>query len=125
MGINVVPWVGPSSILLGLMASGLNGQQFAFNGYAPVKNDERSKQLKSWEQQSRRLNQTQLFIETPYRNEAMFKSLLQHLNDNTRLCVARDITGKNEWIKTATVAQWKKQPTPSLDKQATLFLFLA
>lgn len=125
MGINVVPWVGPSSILLGLMASGLNGQQFAFNGYAPVKNDERAKQLKSWEQQSRRLNQTQLFIETPYRNEAMLKSLLQHLNDNTRLCVARDITGKNEWIKTATVAQWKKQPTPSLDKQATLFLFLA
>lgn len=125
LGIKVVPWVGPSSILLGLMASGLNGQQFAFNGYAPVKSDERAKQLKQWEQQSRRLNQTQLFIETPYRNEAMFASLLQHLNANTRLCVARDITGKNEWIKTASVAEWKKQPAPSLDKQATLFLFLA
>lgn len=125
MGIKVVPWVGPSSILLGLMASGLNGQQFAFNGYAPVRPDERAKQLTTWEQQSRKLNQTQLFIETPYRNESMFGSLLQHLNANTRLCVARDITGKNEWIKTHTVAQWKKQPAPSLDKQATLFLFLA
>ncbi|NLA88613.1 MAG: SAM-dependent methyltransferase [Alcaligenaceae bacterium] len=125
LGIRVVPWVGPSSLLLGLMASGLNGQQFAFNGYAPVKADERAKQLKQWEQQSRRLKQTQLFIETPYRNEAMFASLLQNLNGNTRLCVARDITGKNEWIKTATVAQWKSQPAPSLDKQATLFLFLA
>lgn len=125
LGIRVVPWVGPSSLLLGLMASGLNGQQFAFNGYAPVKADERAKQLKQWEQQSRRLKQTQLFIETPYRNEAMFASLLQNLNGNTRLCVARDITGKNEWIKTATVAQWKSQPAPSLNKQATLFLFLA
>ena len=125
LGIRVVPWVGPSSLLLGLMASGLNGQQFAFNGYAPVKADEREKQLKQWEQQSRRLKQTQLFIETPYRNEAMFASLLQNLNGNTRLCVARDITGKNEWIKTATIAQWKSQPAPSLDKQATLFLFLA
>lgn len=125
LGIRVVPWVGPSSLLLGLMASGLNGQQFAFNGYAPVKTDERAKQLKQWEQQSRRLKQTQLFIETPYRNETMFASLLQNLNGNTRLCVARDITGKNEWIKTATVAQWKSQPAPSLDKQATLFLFLA
>lgn len=125
LGIRVVPWVGPSSLLLGLMASGLNGQQFAFNGYAPVKSDERTKQLKQWEQQSRRLNQTQLFIETPYRNEAMFAALLQNLNGNTRLCVARDITGKNEWIKTATVAEWKKLPAPSLDKQATLFLFLA
>lgn len=125
LGIKVVPWVGPSSLLLGLMASGLNGQQFAFNGYAPVKTDERAKQLKQWEQQSRRLKQTQLFIETPYRNEAMFNSLLQNLNGNTRLCVARDITGKNEWIKTATIEQWKKLPAPSLDKQATLFLFLA
>lgn len=125
LGIRVVPWVGPSSLLLGLMASGLNGQQFAFNGYAPVKADERAKQLKQWEQQSRRLKQTQLFIETPYRNEAMFASLLQNLNGNTRLCVARDITGQNEWIKTATIAQWKSQPAPSLDKQATLFLFLA
>ena len=125
LGIRVVPWVGPSSLLLGLMASGLNGQQFAFNGYAPVKADERAKQLKQWEQQSRRLKQTQLFIETPYRNEAMFASLLQNLNGNTRLCVARDITGQNEWIKTATIAQWKSQPAPSLNKQATLFLFLA
>ena len=125
LGIRVVPWVGPSSLLLGLMASGLNGQQFAFNVNAPVKADERAKQLKQWEQQSRRLKQTQLFIETPYRNEAMFASLLQNLNGNTRLCVARDITGKNEWIKTATIAQWKSQPAPSLDKQATLFLFLA
>ncbi len=125
MGIKVVPWVGPSSILLGLMASGLNGQQFAFNGYAPVKTDERAKQLKAWEQQSRKFNQTQIFIETPYRNEAMFSSLLQNLNGSTRLCVARDMTGKNEWIKTATVEQWRKQPTPTLDKQATLFLLLA
>ena len=125
MGITVVPWVGPSSILLGLMASGLNGQQFAFNGYAPVKADERAKQLKFWEQQSRKLNQTQLLIETPYRNEAMFSSLLQNLNGNTRLCVARNLTSDQEWVKTNTIAQWKKLPAPSLDKQATLFLFLA
>lgn len=125
LGFRVAPWVGPSSILLSLMASGLNGQQFAFNGYAPVKRDERNSQLKAWEQQSRRLKQTQIFIETPYRNEAMFESLLHNLHPETRLCVARNLTSSDEWIKTATIGQWKQQDAPQLDKQATIFLFLA
>lgn len=125
MDMRVVPWVGPSSLLLGLMASGLDGQRFAFHGYAPVQPTERAKQLQSWESISAKLHQTQLFIETPYRNMAMFQTLLETLKPNTRLCVARAITTDNEWIKTHTIAEWKKLPTPDLDKQATLFLFLA
>lgn len=125
MGIRVIPWVGPSSILLGLMASGLDGQRFAFHGYAPVQPQERAKQLQHWENLSAKLQQTQLFIETPYRNMAMFQTLLDTLKPNTRLCVARSITTEQEWIQTHTIADWKKRPAPDLDKQATLFLFLA
>lgn len=125
MGIRVIPWVGPSSILLGLMASGLEGQRFAFHGYAPVNSAERAQQLKQWEQQSAKLGQTQLFIETPYRNGAMFQSLLEQLKPNTRLCIARALTSDKEWVQTRTIAEWKKQPTPELDKLPTLFLFLA
>ena len=124
-GVPVRPWVGPSSILLGLMASGLDGQRFAFHGYAPVDPAERARQLKAWEQVSSRQRQTQLFIETPYRNTAMLASLLEHLKANTRLCVARSLTTTDEWIRTMTVAQWKSQPRPALDKHPTLFLFLA
>jgi len=125
MGIDVNPWVGPSSILLGLMASGLEGQRFAFHGYAPVQEGERARQLKAWEQNSARLGQTQILIETPYRNRAMFATLLQALRGDTRLCVARSVTTDDEWIRTASVAQWKDRPAPDLDKKPTIFLFLA
>ncbi|MEI2417264.1 SAM-dependent methyltransferase [Orrella sp. JC864] len=125
MGMQVKPWVGPSSLLLGLMASGLDGQRFAFHGYAPVNPQERAQQLKAWEQSSARANQTQMLIETPYRNGAMFATLLAALRGDTRLCVARALTTPQEWICTRTVAQWKQQPPPQLDKLPTLFLFLA
>lgn len=125
MGIRVIPWVGPSSILLGLMASGLDGQRFTFHGYAPVNPAERSKQLKAWESQSAKLHQTQLFIETPYRNMAMFESLTNALRPDTRLCIARSVTTQEEWIKTKTISQWKSGPAPELDKKPTLFLFLS
>ncbi len=125
MSITVKPWVGPSSILLGLMASGLDGQRFAFHGYAPVDAAERAKQLKAWEQHSAKHNQTQLLIETPYRNAAMFASLLGSLKGDTKLCVARSVTTADEWVVTHTVADWKKLPAPQLDKLPTLFLFLA
>lgn len=125
LGITVKPWVGPSSILLGLMASGLDGQRFAFHGYAPVDSAERAKQLKAWEQHSAKHNQTQLLIETPYRNAAMFSTLLATLKGDTKLCVARSVTTADEWVVTHTVADWKKLPPPQLDKLPTLFLYLA
>lgn len=125
MGAPVKPWVGPSSILLGLMASGLDGQRFAFHGYAPVEPAERAKQLRAWEQISAKQKQSQLFIETPYRNQAMFSSLIEHLKGNTRLCVARSVTTADEWIRTLNISQWKSQPPPVLDKHPTLFLFQA
>jgi 16S rRNA (cytidine1402-2'-O)-methyltransferase len=125
LGIQVRPCVGPSSILLGLMASGLDGQRFAFHGYAPVEPAERVKQLRAWEQHSSRHNQTQLLIETPYRNNAMYSSLIASLRADTRLCIARSLTTDNEWVRTHTVAEWKKLPAPNLDKQPTLFLYLA
>ncbi|MGH8812275.1 MAG: SAM-dependent methyltransferase, partial [Advenella sp.] len=112
-------------ILLGLMASGLDGQRFTFHGYVPIAPAERSKQLKGWEQLSSRHNQTQLFIETPYRNMAMFATLVDTLNPATRLCIARALTTADEWIRTDTVAGWKRRPQPDLDKFPTLFLFLA
>lgn len=123
LGAPVKPWVGPSSIVLGLMASGLDGQRFAFHGYAPVKPEERARQLKQWEQLSARLSQTQILIETPYRNVAMLESMLQTLSPKTRLCVARDVTGSQEWLQTMTIAQWKQAPKPELAGLPTLFLF--
>ncbi|MGB3287747.1 MAG: SAM-dependent methyltransferase [Burkholderiaceae bacterium] len=125
MGIRVAPWVGPSSILLSLMASGLDGQRFAFHGYAPVDPSERAKQLKAWEIASRKQDQTQILIETPYRNDAMFQTLKQALGDTTRLCVARSLTTDDEWIRTHSIAQWKKAPAPDLARKPTIFLFLA
>lgn len=124
-GYHVVPHVGPSSILLGLMASGLDGQRFAFHGYAPIDPSERAKQLKTWESTSRKLQQTQILIETPYRNNAMFDTLLQTLNGTTKLCVARALTGPQEWIRTRTIAQWKTSGRPDLAKMPTLFLYMA
>jgi 16S rRNA (cytidine1402-2'-O)-methyltransferase len=125
LGIKVKPWVGPSSILLGLMASGLDGQRFAFHGYAPIKPDERQRQLKQWEQLSARLAQTQVLIETPYRNNAMFESLIKTLGARTRLCIARDLTGAHEWILTQTIAQWQQSKALELNGSPTLFLFQA
>ncbi|NLC37468.1 MAG: SAM-dependent methyltransferase [Alcaligenaceae bacterium] len=125
LGLRVAPWVGPSSLLLGLMASGLDGQRFTFHGYAPVRPDERARTLKAWEAASRQHSQTQLFIETPYRNDAMFQSLLQTLKGDTQLCVARSLTTTDEWIRTHSIAEWKQKPAPDLAKKPALFLFLA
>jgi len=125
LNITVRPWVGPSSILLGLMASGLSGQQFAFHGYAPIDAAARAKTLKLWETHSARHQQTQMLIETPYRNMAMLATLLSSLKGDTRLCVARALTTPQEYVMTRTVAEWQRTPPPELDKQPTLFLFLA
>jgi len=125
MGVRVAPWVGPSSILLSLMASGLDGQRFAFHGYAPVDPAERAKQLKAWESTSQKQHQTQILIETPYRNDAMFDTLKQALKGNTRLCIARSLTTADEWIQTHAVSRWKSLPAPDLARKPTIYLFLA
>lgn len=125
MGVRVKPWVGPSSILLSLMASGLDGQRFAFHGYAPVDPAERAKQLKAWEIASQKQRQTQILIETPYRNDAMLDTLKQALKGNTRLCVARSLTTADEWVQTHDVSRWKALPAPELARKPTIFLFLA
>ena len=122
--IRVVPLVGPSSILLALMASGLNGQSFVFHGYLPVADVEREKALRELEKQSRRLKQTQIFIETPYRNQRLLQSILGVCANATLLCVAAEITLAGEDIHTLSVAAWKKTP-PQLDRRPALFLLLA
>ena len=122
--IRVVPLVGPSSILLALMASGLNGQRFVFHGYLPVAEMEREKALRELEKQSRRLQQTQIFIETPYRNQKLLQSILGACANSTQLCVAAEITLPGEDIRTMSVAAWKKTP-PQLDRRPALFLLLA
>jgi len=119
--ITVVPVVGPSSILLALMASGLNGQNFTFHGYLPVKPHERTRAIASLEKQAKNSRQTQIFIETPYRNNQMLDDLLKSCSPSTLLCVAADITGENEFIATKTVQQWKKN-IPDLHKIPTIFL---
>lgn len=108
-GIQVIPLVGPSSILLALMASGMNGQSFAFNGYLPIDKNDKKQAVKGFERLSFEKNQTQLFIETPYRNNKLLEDLLQILQPSTYLCVACDITLPTEWIKTKTVNEWKKE----------------
>ena len=108
-GIQVVPLVGPSSILLALMASGMNGQSFAFNGYLPIDKNDKKQALKNFERLSQDKNQSQLFIETPYRNNKLMEDLLQILQPSTYLCVAFDITFLTEYIKTKTVNEWKKE----------------
>ena len=107
-GIQVVPLVGPSSILLALMGSGMNGQSFAFNGYLPIDKSEKKSALKNLEKLSSDKNQSQLFIETPYRNNKLLEDILQTLQPNTHLCIACDITLPTEYIKTFRVADWKK-----------------
>lgn len=125
-GIRVVPLIGPSSILLALMGSGLSGQRFAFHGYLPAKEEERSKRLRELETESRRQGCTQLFIETPYRNRQMLESLLKHCSPSTLLCLASDLTLPSETVKTCSVAEWRKQAElPDLERRPTVFLFLA
>lgn len=122
--IKVVPLVGPSSLLLALMASGLNGQQFAFQGYLPIDAKEAALKIKDLERESKTKNQTQIFIETPYRNNSVFDHLLKNLHTETRLTVALDLTGKHEFVRTQTVSQWKKQKE-KWPKTPAVFLFLA
>lgn len=121
LGIQVVPLVGPSSILLGLMASGMNGQQFAFWGYLPIEPTERKKKIKELERLSIQFGQTQIFIETPYRNEKLFQELLVSLKKQTRLCVAADLTLKSEYIKSQTIAAWSNEK-PNLHKKPAIFI---
>jgi 16S rRNA (cytidine1402-2'-O)-methyltransferase len=119
--IRVIPLVGPSSVLLSLMASGMNGQNFAFIGYLPVKRHERIKAIHEIEKKSAMEKQTQIFIEAPYRNSQLVNDLLNTLSDNTRLCIAVDLTLENEFIQTKTIASWKKG-IPDINKRPTIFL---
>lgn len=123
-GATVKPLVGPSSILLALMASGMNGQCFQFVGYLPIDNTARKKTIRELEAESAKKNCTQIFIETPYRNNQMLNDLLQTCREETRICVAADITAPSESIRTQTVKQWKKQ-LPELHKRPVIFLLLA
>ena len=123
-GIRVVPLVGPSSLMLALMASGLNGQSFAFRGYIPAKTEERRSAIKGLEKQSRSLSQSQILIETPYRNDALLADLLWELAPETRLCVAADLTLPTQYIRTDTVAGWRKTPV-TVGKRPCVFIFLA
>lgn len=122
--IQVVPLVGPSSLLLGLMASGLNGQTFAFHGYLPQEKSARINAIAALEMESRRRNMTQMFIETPYRNQAIYADLIATLGPTTQLCIARDLTGLREEVTTMRVSAWRKK-IESPERLPTLFLFLA
>lgn len=120
--IKVIPLVGPSSIIMSVMASGFNGQSFAFNGYLPVEVPQRIKALKKLENKVYNEDQTQLFIETPYRNLKMIETILNTLRPQTKLCIASGITCAEEYIKTLTVEQWKKEKIPEIGKIPTIFL---
>jgi 16S rRNA (cytidine1402-2'-O)-methyltransferase len=124
-GAIVRPLVGPSSILLALMASGLNGQQFRFCGYLPVDNAARTKAIKDLEADSQKLNSTQIFIETPYRNNQVLAAMLTSCRPTTRLCIASNLTGPQEYIRTQTIAAWKAAAPPELHKQPVIFCLLA
>jgi 16S rRNA (cytidine1402-2'-O)-methyltransferase len=121
MNETVKPLVGPSSILLALMASGMNGQQFAFNGYLPIDNAERIKAIRDLESESAKRHSSQVFIETPYRNNQLIEVLVKTCKPSTRLCVAANLTGENEWIKTKTIAEWKTEKT-DLHKQPVIYI---
>lgn len=120
-GAGVKPLVGPSSILLSLMASGMNGQQFQFIGYLPIDNTQRIKTIKELEQESARKKCTQIFIETPYRNNQLLETVLKSCNPTTRLCIATNLTAANEFIKTKSIAEWRNN-APDLHKQPSIFL---
>lgn len=123
-GIEVVPAVGPSSLMLALMSSGLNGQSFAFCGYIPAKTDERRSRLKTLEKVSGQLKQTQIIIETPYRNDALFQDILSTCNPHVRVCVAANITMPDAYIRTKTVSEWKKEGMV-IGKRPCVFLLMA
>lgn len=122
--IEVVPFSGPSSLMMALMSSGMNGQCFAFAGYIPVKSDARKKRLKELEARSRKYSETEIFIETPYRSDAMFRDIVSVCEPSTRLCVAADITMPDQFIRTRTVAQWRRSGLV-ISKRPTVFLILA
>jgi 16S rRNA (cytidine1402-2'-O)-methyltransferase len=124
MGAMVKPLVGPNSVLLALMASGMNGQQFRFNGYLPIDSNERIKALKEMEAESLRIKVTQIFIETPYRNNQILDTILKTCMPLTRLCVAVDITGSSEAILTKTIGDWKKN-IPDINKRPAIFMLYA
>ena len=124
INVEVKPLIGPSSILLALMASGMNGQQFQFVGYLPIDNHERAKAIKELETESKKKSCTQIFIETPYRNNQLIEILLKTCQPSTRLCIAVDITGDNEWIKTKTIGEWKKS-IPDIHKRPAIFILYA
>lgn len=124
MNADVRPLVGPNSLLLALMASGMNGQQFRFAGYLPIDNQQRAQAIRELENDSKKRNCTQLFIETPYRNNQLVEVLLKTCSPLTRLCLAVDITSEKEWIKTKTVAEWKKEKI-DIHKRPAIFLLLA
>jgi 16S rRNA (cytidine1402-2'-O)-methyltransferase len=123
--IQIIPLVGPSSILLSLMASGMNGQSFTFHGYLPIDKQDVKKRLKDLEQSSKINHQTQLFIETPYRNNKLLETLLQNLHNQTKLCIACDISLNSEYIKTKTIDEWRKSKKPDLHKRPCIFLLEA
>jgi 16S rRNA (cytidine1402-2'-O)-methyltransferase len=123
MNVVIKPLVGPSSILLALMASGMNGQSFQFVGYLPIDNAERTKTIKVLEVESKKKNCTQIFIETPYRNNQLIETLIKTCHPHTKLCIAVDITGKEEWIKTKTISEWQK--LPNIHKKTAIFLVYA
>ncbi|NOT50716.1 MAG: SAM-dependent methyltransferase [Chitinophagaceae bacterium] len=121
MNYTIKPLVGPSSILLALMASGMNGQQFQFVGYLPIDNQQRIKTIKALETESFKKSCTQIFIETPYRNNQLLEAILKNCAPSTKLCLAVNITGKNEWIKTKTIVEWNKEKT-DIHKRPAIFL---
>ena len=121
LGAIVKPYTGPSSLLLALMGSGMNGQNFHFHGYLPIDALERKKKIQALEAEIKQTGVTQLFIETPYRNNQLFEAITQNCHPNTKLCVAMELTGPNEWIKTQSVANWKNSK-PELHKKLVVFL---
>ncbi len=123
-GITVVPMVGPSSILLALMASGMNGQQFCFQGYLSPKKPQLQNDLKRLEQLAKRHQQTQIFIETPYRNKALVETALKTLSPKTQFCIACDLTSEQEYVQTKSIAAWRNTKLPDLHKRPAIFLLL-
>lgn len=121
LNINIIPLVGPSSLFLSLMASGFNGQNFAFVGYLPIDSPARAKAIKQLEKRIYSEDQTQIFIEAPYRNQKLFSFILQNAQANTKLCIAKEICGSKQWIKTKTIKEWKNQKV-DIQKQNTIFL---
>jgi 16S rRNA (cytidine1402-2'-O)-methyltransferase len=125
LGMHVVPLVGPSSIVLALMASGLNGQRFAFNGYLPQASAQREARIRELEERSRRLDQTEIFIEAPYRNDQLFKAITSNCKPETMLSLAIDLTSPTEEIGVKSISAWRRSPPPQLHKRPTVFLLLA